>query len=85
MSRWKGQAGEYVGEIGPLFRMARSATVRAPTDAIVTGCTVEAFHRLLEIYAERSLIEHHEIDIEEENTEHDHCDLGGAAVLTGHR
>ena len=63
--------GEYVGEIGPLFRMARSATVRARTDAIVTGYTVQAFHRLLEAYAERSLI--------------DHRDLGGAALLTGHR
>jgi CRP-like cAMP-binding protein len=40
--------GEYVGELGPLFRMARSATVRARTDAIVTGCIVEAFRRLLE-------------------------------------
>jgi putative ABC transport system ATP-binding protein len=68
-----------------LFRIARSATVRARTDAIVTGYTVEAFHRLPETYAERSLIEHHEIDIEQENTEHDHRDLGGAALLTGHR
>jgi putative ABC transport system ATP-binding protein len=59
--------GEYVGEIGPLFRVARSATVRARTDAIVIGYTVEAFHRLLETYAERRLIEHHEIDIEQEN------------------
>ena len=63
--------GEYVGEIGPLFHMARSATVRARTDAIVTGYTVQPFHRLLEAYAERSLI--------------DHRDLGGAALLTGHR
>jgi putative ABC transport system ATP-binding protein len=77
--------GEYVGEIGPLFRMARSATVRARTDAVVTGYTVEAFHRLLETDAERSLIEHHEIDIDQENTEHDHRDLGDAALLTGHR
>ena len=61
--------GEYVGEIGPLFHMARSATVRARTDAIVTGYTVQAVHRLLDAYAERSLI--------------DHRDLGGAALLTG--
>ncbi|MGO9350964.1 MAG: ATP-binding cassette domain-containing protein [Mycobacterium sp.] len=46
--------GEYVGEIEPLFRMARSATVRARTDAIVTRYTVEAFRRLLETYTERS-------------------------------
>ncbi len=44
--------GEYVGELGPLFRMARSATVRARTDAVVTGYTVEAFRRLLEAYTE---------------------------------
>jgi len=43
--------GEYVGEIGPLFHIAHSATVRARTDAIVTGYTVQAFHRLLEAYA----------------------------------
>ena len=77
--------GEYVGEIGPLFRMARAATVRARTDAIVTGYAVEALHRLLQTYAERSLIEHHEIDIEQETTEHHHRDLGDAALLTGHR
>jgi putative ABC transport system ATP-binding protein len=40
--------GDYVGEIEPLFRMARSATVRARTDAIVTGYTVEAFRRQIE-------------------------------------
>jgi hypothetical protein len=57
--------------------------VRARTDAIVTGFTVEAFHRLLETYAARGLIEH--LDIEQENTQHDHRDLGDAALLTGHR
>jgi putative ABC transport system ATP-binding protein len=77
--------GEYVGEIGPLFRMPRSASVCARTGAIVTGYTVGAFHRLLETYAEGGLIEHHEIDIEQENAEHDHRDLGGAALLAGHR
>jgi ABC-type lipoprotein export system ATPase subunit len=40
--------GQYVGEIGPLLRMARSATVRARTDAVVNGYTVEAFRRLLD-------------------------------------
>jgi putative ABC transport system ATP-binding protein len=68
-----------------LFRVTRSATVRARTDAIVTGYTVEAFHRLLETYAERGLIEHHVIDIQQKNTEHDHRDLRDAALLTGHR
>lgn len=45
--------GEHVGELGPLFRMARSATVRARTDAVVNGYTVEAFRKLLESNAER--------------------------------
>ncbi|MGH3560318.1 MAG: cyclic nucleotide-binding domain-containing protein, partial [Mycobacterium sp.] len=56
--------GDYVGEIGPLFRVARSATVRALTEATVTGYTVPAFRRLLETSTKRHLIEHHEIDIE---------------------
>jgi CRP-like cAMP-binding protein len=46
--------GDYVGEIEPLFRMARSATVRARTDAIVTGYTVEAFRRQIESYTARN-------------------------------
>ncbi len=44
--------GEYVGELGPLFRMTRSATVRARTDAVVNGYTVEAFRKRLEAYTE---------------------------------
>lgn len=58
------RAGDHVGEIGPLFRVARSATVRARTDATVTGYSVQAFRRLLETSTDRNLIEHHEIDIE---------------------
>jgi putative ABC transport system ATP-binding protein len=61
--------GEYVGETGPLFRMARSATVRARTDAIVTGYTVEAFRRLLETYPEGHFIEHRKSAIEQGNAE----------------
>jgi putative ABC transport system ATP-binding protein len=64
--------GEYVGEIEPLFRMARSATVRARTDAIVTCYTVEAFRRLLETYTQRCFIEDHKSAIEQGNTEHNH-------------
>ena len=62
--------GEYVGEIEPLFRMARSATVRARTDAIVTGYTVEAFRRLLETYTERSFHRTRKSAIGQGNTEH---------------
>ncbi len=77
-------AGQYVGEIGPLFRMARSATVRARTDAIVAAYTVEAFRRLFEIRTEGCCVEHQEIDTdqgntEQGNTEHDPCDLMDAA------
>lgn len=53
--------GDYFGEIGPLFRMPRSATARARTDATVVGYTVQAFRERLETATERQL-EHHEID-----------------------
>ena len=55
--------GDYYGEIGPLFRMPRSATVRARTDATVVGYTVEAFRERLGTSTERHLIEHQQIDI----------------------
>jgi putative ABC transport system ATP-binding protein len=55
--------GDYVGELGPLFRMPRSATVRARTDATVVGYTVQAFREQLGTSTERHLIDHHEIDI----------------------
>lgn len=53
--------GDYFGEIGPLFRMPRSATARARTDATVVGYTVQAFRERLETATERE-IEHHEVD-----------------------
>lgn len=77
--------GEYVGEIGPLFRMARSASVRARTDAIVNGYTVEAFRRLLEANTEGSFAEHREIGTGQGNTEQNHDDLGDAALPTEQR
>jgi len=55
------KAGDYFGEIGPLFGMPRSATVRARTDAIVIGYTVQAFRERLGPSGMRDLIEHREL------------------------
>jgi putative ABC transport system ATP-binding protein len=51
-------AGDYFGEIGPLFHMPRAATVRTRTDATVVGYTVAAFRRRLGTGGVRDLIEH---------------------------
>ncbi len=64
--------GEYVGELGPLFRMARSATVRARTDATVTGYTVEAFRRVLETYTEGSFIAQPRSGVAQGDTDRNH-------------
>ena len=53
--------GDYFGEIGPLFHMPRSATVRARTDATVVGYTVEAFRERLGVKGLSELIEHREL------------------------
>jgi putative ABC transport system ATP-binding protein len=55
------RAGDYFGEIGPLFGMPRSATVRARTDAKVIGYTVQAFRERLGPAGMRDLIEHRDL------------------------
>jgi putative ABC transport system ATP-binding protein len=57
------KAGDYFGEIGPLFGMPRSATVRARTDATVVGYTVQAFRERLGAAGVRDLIEHRDIAV----------------------
>lgn len=41
------QPGEYVGEMGPLFGLDRSATVRARLDSTLIGYSVKAFRNLV--------------------------------------
>ena len=56
--------GDYFGEIGPLFHLPRSATVRARTDATVVGYTVQAFRERLGAGGVRDLIEHRRLEID---------------------
>ncbi len=56
--------GDYFGEIGPLFHLPRSATVRARTDATVVGYTVQAFRERLGAGGVRDLIEHRPLELD---------------------
>jgi putative ABC transport system ATP-binding protein len=51
-------AGDYFGEMGPLFALPRSASARAGTDATVVGYTVQQFRERLGASGSRDLIEH---------------------------
>ena len=53
--------GDYFGEIGVLFHMPRSATVRARTDATVVGYTAQAFRERLGVLGMGDLIQHREL------------------------
>ncbi len=55
------QPGDYFGEIGVLFHLPRSATVRARTDATVVGYTVQAFRERMGVTGLGELIEHREL------------------------
>jgi putative ABC transport system ATP-binding protein len=57
-------AGDYFGEIGPLFHLPRSATVRARTDAKLIGYTVRAFRERLGVGGVRDMIEHRPLEID---------------------
>jgi len=56
--------GDYFGEIGPLFHLPRSATVRARTASSAVGYTVQAFRERLGGGGVRDLIEHRPLDID---------------------
>jgi putative ABC transport system ATP-binding protein len=53
--------GHYFGEIGVLFHMPRSATVRARTDAKAIGYTAQAFRERLPVTGISRLIGRHEL------------------------
>jgi putative ABC transport system ATP-binding protein len=58
------RAGDYFGEMGVLFHLPRSATVRARTDASAVGYTAQGFRDQLGHGGIRHMIEHRELDSE---------------------
>jgi putative ABC transport system ATP-binding protein len=56
--------GDYFGEIGVLFNLPRSATVRARSDATATGYTAQAFRERLGVQGLGDLIERRELAID---------------------
>src|SRR6201995_4067465 len=53
--------GDYFGEIGVLFNLPRSATVRARTDATAVGYTAQAFRERLGVTGISELIGQHQL------------------------
>jgi putative ABC transport system ATP-binding protein len=58
-------AGDYFGEMGPLFGLPRSATVRARTAATVIGYTVQQFRERLGATGVRDILEHRDLPEED--------------------
>jgi putative ABC transport system ATP-binding protein len=56
--------GDYFGEIGVLFNLPRSATVRARRDATAVGYTAQAFRERLGVKGLSDLIERRELAID---------------------
>ena len=56
-----GPPGDYFGELGVLFHLPRSATVRARTEATVVGSTAQAFRERRGVTGVGELIEHGEL------------------------
>jgi putative ABC transport system ATP-binding protein len=56
--------GDYFGEIGVLFNLPRSATVRARTDATAVGYTAQAFRERLGVQGLSDLIERRELALD---------------------
>lgn len=77
--------GDYVGEIGPLLRMPRPATVRARTNAAVTGYTVQAFRRQFGTFAERAVVEFDETRLDRGAPVDQHRDVIDIPVLAEQR
>ena len=57
------KAGDYFGEIGPLFGLPRSATARARTDAAVVGYSIPAFRERIPAAGMRDLIAGRELAV----------------------
>jgi putative ABC transport system ATP-binding protein len=51
-------AGQYFGEIGPLFGLPRSASARARTAAVVTGYTVRDFRQEMGVTGTGDILAH---------------------------